>query len=92
MMRMVCVCVMHQACCDRPAAPTAVTPQDMSGALLWSQTLTTTVSRWHLQGIDCQGFHADTMHMARLWNSSRTMGKGYSLEVRALCKAHQPRC
>jgi len=22
------------------------------------------------------------MHMARLWNSSRTMGKGYSLEVR----------
>jgi hypothetical protein len=36
---------------------------------------------WHLQGINCQGFHADTMHMARLWNSSRTIGKGYSLEV-----------
>lgn len=36
------------------------------------------------QGIDCQGFHADTMHMARLWNSSRTMGKGYSLEVCAM--------
>ena len=35
------------------------------------------------QGINCRGFHADTMHMARLWNSSRTMGKGYSLEVGA---------
>ena len=34
-----------------------------------------------MQGINCQGFHGDTMHMARLWNSSRTMGKGYSLEV-----------
>ena len=33
------------------------------------------------QGIDCRGFHADTMHMARLWDSSRTMGKGYSLEA-----------
>lgn len=30
-------------------------------------------------GIDCQGFAADTMHMARLWDSSR-QGKGYSLE------------
>lgn len=30
-------------------------------------------------GINCQGFRADTMHMARLWDSSR-QGKGYSLE------------
>lgn len=30
-------------------------------------------------GIDCQGFAGDTMHMARLWDSSR-QGKGYSLE------------
>lgn len=30
-------------------------------------------------GIDCKGFGGDTMHMARLWNSSRK-GKGYSLE------------
>ncbi len=30
-------------------------------------------------GIDCKGFAADTMHMARLWDSSR-QGKGYSLE------------
>ena len=31
-------------------------------------------------GIDCAGFAADTMHMARLWDSSR-QGKGsYSLE------------
>ena len=30
-------------------------------------------------GIDCQGFRADTMHLARLWDSSR-QGKGYSLE------------
>eukprot|EP00210_Caulerpa_lentillifera_P004393 g4191.t1 len=29
--------------------------------------------------IDCIGFGGDTMHMARLWNSSRK-GKGYSLE------------
>lgn len=34
-----------------------------------------------MQGINCRGFHADTMHMARLWDSSRTMGKGYSLEA-----------
>lgn len=30
------------------------------------------------------GFGGDTMHMARLWDSSRTMtkgGKGYSLEA-----------
>ena len=30
--------------------------------------------------IDCRGFDGDTMHMARLWNSSR-QGKGYSLEA-----------
>jgi hypothetical protein len=30
-------------------------------------------------GIKARGFGGDTMHMARLWNSSRT-GKGYSLE------------
>ena len=29
--------------------------------------------------IDCKGFESDTMHLARLWNSSR-QGKGYSLE------------
>ncbi|KAL3138383.1 hypothetical protein ABBQ32_006185 [Trebouxia sp. C0010 RCD-2024] len=33
----------------------------------------------HNHGIDCRGFAADTMHMARLWDSSR-QGKGYSLE------------
>ncbi|XP_024977125.1 DNA polymerase I B, chloroplastic/mitochondrial isoform X2 [Cynara cardunculus var. scolymus] len=27
------------------------------------------------------GFHADTMHMARLWDSSRRMSGGYSLEA-----------
>ncbi|BDA48148.1 probable DNA polymerase I at C-terminar half [Coccomyxa sp. Obi] len=30
--------------------------------------------------IEARGFHADTMHMARLWDSSRR-GKGYSLEA-----------
>lgn len=30
-------------------------------------------------GIGCKGFTADTMHLARLWDSSR-QGKGYSLE------------
>ena len=30
--------------------------------------------------IQAAGFHADTMHMARLWDSSRK-GKGYSLEA-----------
>ena len=42
-------------------------------------------------GIDCQGFAADTMHMARLWDSSR-QGKGYSLESLTgyeLCCAHR---
>ena len=33
------------------------------------------------QGINCRGFHADTMHMARLWDSSRLMNGGYSLEA-----------
>lgn len=32
-------------------------------------------------GIDVQGFGGDTMHMARLWNASRTIGEGYSLEA-----------
>ena len=32
------------------------------------------------QPIEARGFHADTMHMARLWDSSRR-GKGYSLEA-----------
>ena len=31
-------------------------------------------------GIDACGFAGDTMHMARLWDSSRK-GKGYSLEA-----------
>ncbi|XP_065862340.1 DNA polymerase I A, chloroplastic/mitochondrial-like [Euphorbia lathyris] len=31
-------------------------------------------------GISVNGFHADTMHMARLWNSSRRTDGGYSLE------------
>lgn len=41
------------------------------------------------EGVDCQGFAGDTMHMARLWDSSRDKfestenggGKGYSLEA-----------
>lgn len=32
-------------------------------------------------GIKLSGFHADTMHMARLWNSSRRIDGGYSLEA-----------
>ncbi|XP_010060415.2 DNA polymerase I A, chloroplastic/mitochondrial [Eucalyptus grandis] len=32
-------------------------------------------------GIKVSGFHADTMHMARLWNSSRRTEGGYSLEA-----------
>ncbi|GAB4824725.1 hypothetical protein Ancab_007590 [Ancistrocladus abbreviatus] len=32
-------------------------------------------------GIKLSGFHADTMHMARLWNSSRRTEGGYSLEA-----------
>lgn len=36
------------------------------------------------EGIDCKGFYGDTMHMARLWDTSRErtngIGKGYSLE------------
>ncbi|KAK6946876.1 3'-5' exonuclease domain [Dillenia turbinata] len=31
-------------------------------------------------GIEPSGFHADTMHMARLWDSSRRTDGGYSLE------------
>jgi hypothetical protein len=37
------------------------------------------------EGIDCRGFAGDTMHMARLWDSSRDKGSGggdgYSLEA-----------
>lgn len=37
------------------------------------------------EGIDCRGFAGDTMHMARLWDSSRDKatggGAGYSLEA-----------
>ncbi|KAJ0975125.1 hypothetical protein J5N97_017090 [Dioscorea zingiberensis] len=32
-------------------------------------------------GIKISGFHADTMHLARLWNSSRRLDGGYSLEA-----------
>ncbi|XVF70588.1 hypothetical protein PTKIN_Ptkin11bG0174700 [Pterospermum kingtungense] len=32
-------------------------------------------------GLDVSGFHADTMHMARLWDSSRRTNGGYSLEA-----------
>ncbi|KAK4851578.1 hypothetical protein QYF36_016504 [Acer negundo] len=32
-------------------------------------------------GIKLSGFHADTMHMARLWDSSRQTVGGYSLEA-----------
>ncbi|CAN6241070.1 unnamed protein product [Urochloa humidicola] len=31
-------------------------------------------------GIKVSGFHADTMHLARLWDSSRRLDGGYSLE------------
>ena len=31
--------------------------------------------------INCLGFGGDTMHMARLWDSSRTTRGGYSLEA-----------
>ena len=60
--------------------PAAVAETCLSSSLLCCQALPES-GCWHLQGINCQGFHADTMHMARLWNSSRTIGKGYSLEV-----------
>ncbi|RAL43428.1 hypothetical protein DM860_012569 [Cuscuta australis] len=46
---------------------------------------------WHNYSFDCHiienyglkmaGFHADTMHMARLWDSSRLREGGYSLEA-----------
>ncbi|XVF03915.1 hypothetical protein REPUB_Repub05bG0034800 [Reevesia pubescens] len=32
-------------------------------------------------GLEVSGFHADTMHMARLWDSSRRTTGGYSLEA-----------
>ncbi|OVA11500.1 DNA-directed DNA polymerase [Macleaya cordata] len=32
-------------------------------------------------GLKISGFHADTMHMARLWDSSRRIEGGYSLEA-----------
>ncbi|XP_078180200.1 DNA polymerase I A, chloroplastic-like isoform X2 [Carex rostrata] len=32
-------------------------------------------------GIKLTGFHADTMHMARLWNSNKRVDGGYSLEA-----------
>ncbi|XP_015081985.1 DNA polymerase I B, chloroplastic/mitochondrial [Solanum pennellii] len=32
-------------------------------------------------GFEVSGFHADTMHMARLWDSSRRILGGYSLEA-----------
>ncbi|XP_057506987.1 LOW QUALITY PROTEIN: DNA polymerase I A, chloroplastic/mitochondrial-like [Actinidia eriantha] len=32
-------------------------------------------------GLKVSGFHADTMHMARLWDSSRRTEGGYSLEM-----------
>ncbi|KAJ3705683.1 hypothetical protein LUZ61_009388 [Rhynchospora tenuis] len=32
-------------------------------------------------GIKLAGFHADTMHMARLWDSNRRVDGGYSLEA-----------
>ncbi|KAG7600133.1 3'-5' exonuclease domain [Arabidopsis suecica] len=32
-------------------------------------------------GIEISGFHADTMHMARLWDSARRIEGGYSLEA-----------
>ncbi|KAI3863133.1 hypothetical protein MKW98_015591 [Papaver atlanticum] len=32
-------------------------------------------------GLKISGFHADTMHMARLWDSSRRLEGGYSLEA-----------
>ena len=45
----------------------------------------------HNHGIDCRGFAADTMHMARLWDSSR-QGKGYSLESLTGCVPCPPHC
>ncbi|KAI9082397.1 hypothetical protein K1719_035820 [Acacia pycnantha] len=41
-------------------------------------------------GLKVSGFHADTMHMARLWNSSRRLDGGYSLE--ALTSDHRVMC
>ena len=41
------------------------------------------------QPIRAAGFHADTMHMARLWDASRK-GKGYSLEALSGCALPPP--
>ncbi|CAJ1964226.1 unnamed protein product [Sphenostylis stenocarpa] len=53
-------------------------------------TLEVQTQVWHNYSFDCHvienygfkvsGFHADTMHMARLWDSSRRWVGGYSLE------------
>ena len=53
---------------------------------------------WHNYGFDrhvmtnmhihCRGFGGDTMHMARLWDTSRK-GKGYSLEALSTAKEVQ---
>lgn len=40
-------------------------------------------------GVEMAGFAGDTMHMARLWNSSRK-GKGYTLENLSRCAAYPP--
>lgn len=32
-------------------------------------------------GIECNGLQADTMHMARLWDTARSKQGGYSLET-----------
>lgn len=45
----------------------------------------------HNEGIDALGFAGDTMHMARLWDTSRSkfdgssVGTGYSLEALSTC-------
>ena len=47
------------------------------------------------EGIDVQGFHGDTMHMARLWNTARDKinknGTGYSLEALSTDLVDDPR-
>ena len=47
------------------------------------------------EGIDVQGFHGDTMHMARLWNTARDKinknGTGYSLEALSQDLVEDPR-
>ena len=34
----------------------------------------------HNHGINVMGLGGDTMHMARLWNTARSKGRGYGLE------------